>query len=237
MPDTTTTTLLTEPKTTELVQNSMDGNHFTVFIAIILLMGILGGLANFLNSKKEEKSFWRSVVMGLVAAFSIPLFLKIVDSSLISGTSINYHSYLVFAGFCILAAFYSGRFLEGLSGRVLQSLQEKVEENSTKLETTTEKTNLLVETELSGSNKEDPTNEKDNSTAESRGIDYSQLSPAGKLEAAFTASRNNLQNMGSLEKKTGLSQEEIQKELEEMIKAGKVKQIMHNKEKVFGMVK
>ncbi|MDX2072562.1 MAG: YEATS-associated helix-containing protein [Haliscomenobacter sp.] len=234
MPDTTINVIKVQPEVAEVTQNITSDKDFYIFLTIIILMGLLGGLANYLNSKKEERHFWRSAIMGIVAAFTIPLFLNVVDSNLIA-EEVNLRGYLVFSGFCVLAAFYAGKFLEGLSTQVLQNLQKKVEETSNKADEAAIKANLLAEAQL-------VENQDKESDTGSKGVNYDELtsesdsSPQAKIEAAFKASSRNVQTLESLMKKTELSAEEVQKELDAMVKSGKVGEAPHKNGKIYVML-
>jgi hypothetical protein len=209
-----------------------DWQYIAILVGIMLFTGLLGGLANYLNDDNEGRDVWKSLVLGVVATISIPLFLKIVDSSLIAGGKIDDYSLLVFAGFCILAAYYSAKFLEGLSNRILQDLQKKVEETDQKASQAAEKTDFLVETQMSN-----PAEEGEAERAKS--VDYENLAgaaemgPREKVEAAFG---NHLHTLDSLVEKTGMSTDEVQKQLETLLKAGKVRRIEHRGAEVFGRV-
>lgn len=224
-------------------------NYFILMAGVMLLTGILGGIANYLNSKPEERHFWKSMVMGAIATITIPLFLKIVDSNLISGTAIDPYSILVFAGFCVLAAFYSAKFLEGLSGRILQNLQQKVEENAQKLSETAakveqtdqkvtetaEKTDMMMDVQVPAI----PEVAEAEAEAEtSRGFllpEPAEISqnPKSRTSAAMSGT---LETFDSLRSKTGLSQDELQKALDELVKEGKVRRVVHRGKDVFGKI-
>lgn len=223
-----------------LVEGGIDWQYVSILAIIMLATGVIGGLANSLNTRKEERDYPRSVLLGVVATLTIPLFLNIVDSKIIAEDGIlNNYSILVFAGFCVLAAFYANNFLEGLSSRVLQDLKKKVEktdqklsETDEKLRETAQKTDLVVDTQIAASQSADGKK----GIARKSG-DFSVLAGEGsslaKLEAAFGT---NLETLDTLIEKTGLSKEEVQKNLEELIKEGLVRQSTHRGQAVFGRV-
>lgn len=225
----------------------LGSNYIALMAGVMLLTGVLGGIANYLNSKPEERHFWKSMVMGTIATITIPLFLKIVDSNLISGTNIDPYSILVFAGFCVLAAFYSAKFLEGLSGRILQSLQQKVEENAQKLSETAakvdqtdqkvtetaEKADMMMDIQLPAAP------EVAESEAEARrGFLLSETSdiPKGPKTQILAAMGSSLETLETLHGKTGLSPEDLQKALDELVKEGKVRKVVHRGIHVFGKI-
>jgi len=99
-------------------------------IAIILLSGIVGGTINYFLSKpvKMDVFTWmRTAFIGVGAAFLMPLFLNTISSSLLSDIfkeNPTHDSYLVFSGFCLLAAISSRAFIQTLSDKVLKEAKE-----------------------------------------------------------------------------------------------------------------
>jgi len=102
-------------------------------LSIILIMiaaGVAGGTIN-ISLRRPDRFIWRewmwSVTAGVGAAFLIPLFLRIVASSLLSDIlngSPKPEDLFVFAAFCLLAAISSKAFIQTLSDRVLKEARE-----------------------------------------------------------------------------------------------------------------
>src|ERR1700680_3611262 len=95
-----------------------------IVILIILGAGILGGVTNYfliyefsseqvsepLISEKRWVNFWKSVLVSLCAAITVPLFLQIISNNLLqeqANGTLPTKNYFILAGFCILAAFFS----------------------------------------------------------------------------------------------------------------------------------
>lgn len=111
-----------------------------VVAAIILGAGVIGGWAAFLaddRAPEDGSPKWpKYLLLGVVAAASVPLFLSLVRSQLTQGMFDNtfnnegrrfpvyYESYLVFAGICLIAAFSARKFIDSISRQVLQRLEE-----------------------------------------------------------------------------------------------------------------
>lgn len=227
----------------------IDWYYIITLLGIMLITGLIGGYANFLNSPKEERNLMRSLVMGLVATIAIPLFLKVVDSNILNQSPADVVNYFVYAGCCVLAAFYSARFLEGLSSRVLQNLQQqvdrnseavqetaiKVEENTSKLDETAEKTEILLDTQIP-----DLVPELESEILRPRSLIEEEtpidtLSPQEKLEAAFL--KNKLQTLETLSQATGQNPEAIRQMLAGMEQNGRMKKIDHWGQDVFVRVR
>ena len=64
----------------------IDWYFILTLLGIMLLTGLIGGYANFLNSPKEERVLRRRLMMGIIATIAIPLFLKLVDSNILNQT-------------------------------------------------------------------------------------------------------------------------------------------------------
>jgi len=105
---------------------------FVVTIVLIMVAsGVLGGLINcFISDPSSEAplSWWKHVVVGIGAAFMVPVFLNMISSKLIeniSGTvlsAVMLQNLLILAGFCLLAAISSRAFIRSLTERILREV-------------------------------------------------------------------------------------------------------------------
>jgi hypothetical protein len=95
--------------------------------------GLLGGAANYLVLEKDDPEYAkhsRSLVLGLVASFLVPLFLKTISSDLLDKiTTLHYGSgipfdFFVFTSFCLLAAVFSRTFAETVAKRVVAEIEK-----------------------------------------------------------------------------------------------------------------
>ncbi|MDX2071567.1 MAG: YEATS-associated helix-containing protein [Haliscomenobacter sp.] len=228
---------------------SLDWNYVFTLLGIMLVTGILGGTANFLNSPKEERNFWRSMFMGLVATIAIPLFLKVVDSNILNDTKGDILNYFIYAGCCVVAAFYSARFLEGLSSRIIQNLQEKVDrtsaavqEQEVKINETADKTDMMLDTQIPDPAQVTPEPEnvpelatedlKSRSIFENMPVTANR-SPQEKIAATFA--KYPLQKIESICKVLGMSPEVVKPILSTMEQEGKLKKVLHRGEEVYAL--
>lgn len=111
--------------------------HTQIIISIIVSAGLLGGLTNFfllynLDYKTKECwiNFFKSILLSLCASLTVPLFLQIISNNLLDipkDGAISDKNYFILAGFCVLAAFYSKRFLDDLYSKVNKA-EAKAEE-------------------------------------------------------------------------------------------------------------
>jgi len=112
----------------------------STLISVMVAAGALGGVANYFLTRKEDpegSNITKSIVIGIVAAFLVPLFLNMISSNLTEAirgsptTPADLSKILIFAGFCLIAAISSKAFIQTLSERVLKKVEEtnkKVEE-------------------------------------------------------------------------------------------------------------
>lgn len=100
-------------------------------IGTMLGAGVLGGLINsYLSDPAAEKplAWWQHLIVGVGAAFMVPVFLNMISSRLISeitGTEMTSEilsKLLVLAGFCLLAAVSSRAFIRSMTDRLLQEV-------------------------------------------------------------------------------------------------------------------
>lgn len=99
-------------------------------VVLMLITGITGGTINYLLSRPDKMrclDWMQAVILGLGSAFLMPLFLRTISSNLLADLFIEkpkYDDYLVFTGFCLLAAISSRVFIQTLSDRVLKEAKE-----------------------------------------------------------------------------------------------------------------
>lgn len=102
-------------------------------LGTMLLAGIFGGLINsYLSDPQVEKPLaqWQHVVVGIGAAFMVPVFLNTISSRLIAEitgpdlTSDMLSKLLILAGFCLLAAVSSRAFIRSMTDRLLREVAD-----------------------------------------------------------------------------------------------------------------
>jgi predicted transcriptional regulator len=118
-------------------------------ILIMALAGAAGGIANWiLNSGVESEpsatagepgrastiqlGIMGYVLVGIVASFTVPLFLSLAQSTLLANAvkADAFADKLVFAGFCIIAAFSSRAFMRSVSAALIKEVREVGEKAS-----------------------------------------------------------------------------------------------------------
>jgi hypothetical protein len=99
-------------------------NYMLLLFGIMLGAGLLGGLANYFLGERggafSGRSLFKYVVLGVVAAFTVPLFLNMISSDLLAMARTRPIDLFVFGGFCLLFVLFSRRAVENLSERLRQ---------------------------------------------------------------------------------------------------------------------
>ncbi|HVF44674.1 MAG TPA: YEATS-associated helix-containing protein [Pyrinomonadaceae bacterium] len=101
--------------------------YVALLILIMILAGCLGGVVNFFQAKSDDPAradLRHSLVVGVAAAFLVPLFLQMISSTILSTGAANPLELFIFAGFCIVAAISSKAFISSLSERILKDVKE-----------------------------------------------------------------------------------------------------------------
>jgi hypothetical protein len=114
--------------------------HICLLIWIILSFGLFGGTINFFivysSKNKEAQKWWllllKSLIFGLGASMLVPLFLDTISSNILEFDSkqpFPEKRYFLLAGFCLIAAIFSKRFIEDLYSIVMKAKKEAEEAN------------------------------------------------------------------------------------------------------------
>ena len=102
-------------------------SYMLLLLGIMLCAGVLGGAANYFMSDKNPAAggseFVKYAVLGVVAAFTVPLFLNMISSDLLAAAKSRPIDLFVFAGFCLLFVLLSRRFVESATAKLLQHLR------------------------------------------------------------------------------------------------------------------
>lgn len=112
---------------------AFDG-HMLIILAIMVVAGILGGIANFFLSDRlaemGRRDWIKYPVLGVVAALTVPLFLNMISSTLLEGARTKPIDFYVFAGFCLMYVVASRRLFENVALRLLAQVDQVKREMS-----------------------------------------------------------------------------------------------------------
>lgn len=120
--------------------------HLWILVTIMIVTGAFGGFLNHLhnfdtseNEKKDKLVKYKYIFLGIGSAILVPAFLKMIASDLINDSkSYDNINYLIFAGFCLVAAIFSRRFISTIGDRILEAAK--------KAEATSKETKKEIET-------------------------------------------------------------------------------------------
>jgi hypothetical protein len=108
--------------------STMLDQHMMLLFGIMIVMGILGGIANYFLQDRDvaaqKRSATRHAVLGVVAAFTVPLFLNMISSNLMDAGRVRPVDIFVFAGFVLIYVVVSRRFFENAANRLLQQVDQ-----------------------------------------------------------------------------------------------------------------
>jgi len=100
--------------------------HMLMIFSIMLVAGLLGGLANFFLTERQSepgrREWLRYPVLGVVAALTVPLFLNMISSTLLEGARTKPLDLYVFAGFCLIYVVASRRVFENVALKLIGQL-------------------------------------------------------------------------------------------------------------------
>ncbi len=97
-------------------------NHIFVLVAVMLMAGVFGGLVNYYMQSQydpDTTSLPRSLVVAIGASFLVPVVLALVNSDLVAQARDDATRFLIFTGFCLIAAIASRLVVTSVSDRIL----------------------------------------------------------------------------------------------------------------------
>ncbi|NER15032.1 hypothetical protein GWK08_16370 [Leptobacterium flavescens] len=131
-------------------------NHISILIVLIVAIGGLAGLTNYLllyykGMITQKWEVLRHLLSGIGAAILVPLLLNMMSSDLIRHTD-DYDpiNYFVFAGFCFVAGYFSDRFINTIGDKILKDIENtrnKADQALSQVQENEEKVDLLVSNE------------------------------------------------------------------------------------------
>lgn len=206
---------------------------FAVVTLIIVVVGLLGGLRNWIRedvpadsrTHGDRHTWIARLIEGVLASAAVPLFLTVIGSEKISpvfkDVDWNDPAYkqavFILTAFCGIAAIFSNRFLDSLSKKLMH-LSEKVEDVEHKVE----QSNVLTEFQI----------EADNSTAENlpESRAASILSENAKvILKALVTGQFLMRSQSGLSESTKLSTSDVAPALRELADLGFVRKLTTDK--------
>jgi len=109
------------------LSNSLDG-YMLVILLIMIVAGILGGIANFFLSDRsgdqERREWGKYLTLGVISALTVPLFLNMLSSNLLEAARTRPVDFFVFAGFCLIYVVASRRVFENVANRLFGQMDQ-----------------------------------------------------------------------------------------------------------------
>ena len=222
----------------DAIRKTENMTHTQIIIIIIVGAGLLGGLTNFfllykLDYKTKECwiNFFKSIFLSLCASLTVPLFLQIISNNLIDIPENGKYpdkNYFVLTGFCVLAAFYSKRFLEDVYSK-LNKLEKKVEETKQEttntLESVTQRTETVIKKveDLEESTEEIesdniPTEIKDSIVKYKSGV-LAEIE-LEKIVQSLVSNKYSFRTISGINKDTEIDKERVKKILDHLVDHG-----------------
>ena len=179
-------------------------SYVWIVVGIIVFSGILGGTANFFIVETPKKSTDKKgvggyIVLGVVAAFTVPLFLNMISSNLLEIGQSNVLALFVLCGFCLVAAVFSKSFLENMYSKVIQQVK-KVEDEVQELK------EQESEPEIT-----------DTSTTETEQQEAELSEHERNILFAFGTGKYSYRSFSGIKRETDLTKEIVQQSLDSLV--------------------
>lgn len=112
----------------QVPQSMMLDSYMMLILGIMIITGVLGGVANYFMSERRAESgkgdVYKYAILGIVSALTVPLFLNMISSNLLEVARSRPIDLFVFAGFCLMFVVFSRRFFENIANRLLQQIEQ-----------------------------------------------------------------------------------------------------------------
>lgn len=192
-------------------------------IGTMLVSGIVGGLINsYLSDPAAEKplAWWQHIVVGVGAAFMVPVFLNTISSRLIAeitGTEVTSEilsKLLVLSGFCLLAAVSSRAFIRSMTDRLLREVsaaKKEAKEAKEQAKNAEAIADLTVEPDVQTT----PATKELMKGTETPAIDVSDTEK--QILKAMVESRFSMRSISGIAKDSGLSSPTVNSSLGTML--------------------
>lgn len=110
-----------------LLPGTLDG-YMLVILLIMVVAGLLGGVANYFLSDRHadlgRRDWVKFPTLGVIAALTVPLFLNMISSNLLEAARTRPVDFFVFAGFCLIYVVASRRLFENAANRLLTQVDQ-----------------------------------------------------------------------------------------------------------------
>ena len=116
-----------------VLPSTLDG-YMLVILLIMVIAGLLGGVANYFLSERQSELGRRDLakypILGVIAALTVPLFLNMISSNLLEAARTRPVDFFVFAGFCLIYVVASRRVFENAAHKLMTQMDQMRREMS-----------------------------------------------------------------------------------------------------------
>jgi len=109
------------------LSNSLD-SYMLVILLIMVMAGVLGGIANYFLSDRQietgRRDWGKFLTLGVIAALTVPLFLNMISSNLLEAARTRPVDFFVFAGFCLIYVVASRRVFENVANKLMGQMDQ-----------------------------------------------------------------------------------------------------------------
>ncbi len=217
-----------------------DGSGPIIYIALIVLVaGLVSGIAAYLTQPVQNDPaqpplphtpWYTFCLLGLIAAACVPLFLSVVKSDIMTvilgGGAAMVGALLIFLGFCLLAAFTGRAFLDSLSRRILQQMENIRERQNQAAQERQEIREVAERADAKAEIVAEAVDEQNAPAAME--LAAADMVPAADLPTVVDVERKIVQALGKKDYRTvsgvtedsGLSRDEVKRRLQELALKG-----------------
>jgi len=109
------------------LSSTLDG-YMLVILLIMITAGVLGGIANYFLSDRQNdvgrRDWGKFLILGVIAALTVPLFLNMISSNLLEAARTRPVDFFVFAGFCLIYVVASRRVFENVANKLMGQMDQ-----------------------------------------------------------------------------------------------------------------
>src|ERR1035437_1606630 len=102
--------------------------YMLVILLIMITAGVLGGIANYFLSDRQNdvgrRDWGKFLILGVIAALTVPLFLNMISSNLLEAARTRPVDFFVFAGFCLIYVVASRRVFENVANKLMGQMDQ-----------------------------------------------------------------------------------------------------------------
>ena len=110
-----------------VLPSTLDG-YMLVILLIMVVAGLLGGVANYFLSDRQtdlgRQDWVKYPILGVIAALTVPLFLNMISSNLLEAARTRPVDFFVFAGFCLIYVVALRRPFENVANKLLTQMDQ-----------------------------------------------------------------------------------------------------------------